>query len=230
MKKEKLSFLAGIGVTLVVAIGAVLAVTMALKSNTLSPVAPNVPQVKPRAEEPATTAACGLSFTVAAAPVLVCNSDCATSADCPNELACVNGRCRNTACTAQADCKCPPPPKVCNDTCTVKEECSSGMTCAGGRCRNLACITSESCVCPTPVVYPPAPVTPKPPAEVATHMACRNRACVTVSGAGADTCSSDVSCQPAVVSQPIPESGVELPTLLTIIGGVGLVIVGLLVL
>lgn len=84
-----------------------------------------------------------------------CNTACTTSAGCPSDLACINGRCRNPSCSDRADCKCPPPKKACNDTCTVNSDCESQYICAGGNCRNPACITEPTCVC-----KPPPPPTP----------------------------------------------------------------------
>ncbi len=163
-----------------------------------------------------------------------CNSTCQSSADCPNDLACSTGRCRNPSCVDQTGCKCPPPPKVCNETCTVNSECMSGFICAGGNCRNPSCITQPSCTCPPPVSYVPPTPTPTPapaPAPIVyTHKTCQNNACVTVNGRANDTCTSDVSCQPKATPPPIPKSGVELPTILTILGGVAMLAIGLIAL
>lgn len=59
------SFLVGAIVTIVLVGGVALAVVAALKMNTTNPVAPTVPQIKPRAEGPAITPACSLTFTIA---------------------------------------------------------------------------------------------------------------------------------------------------------------------
>lgn len=54
---------------LVAALGVIAVVTaLRLSQNPTQPVAPNVPQITPHAQAPATTAACTLTFTVAAPP------------------------------------------------------------------------------------------------------------------------------------------------------------------
>ncbi|MBI3888154.1 PKD domain-containing protein, partial [Candidatus Microgenomates bacterium] len=186
-----------------------------------------------------------------------CDTQCTSSSDCPSDLTCSSGKCRKSACVSQSDCKCPVPPKVCNDTCLKTEECGGGLICAGGNCRNSACITQPSCACPPPRPVcntqcsnsgdcpsnlacvdgrcrnaacsdSSTCVCPRP---VSYHKSCNvNHACVTVTGAGADTCTSDASCQPIAPPPPIPKSGVELPTILTIVGGVALLAIGLLAL
>ncbi len=316
MNRNLKSFVIGAFLTVFI-VGVIFAVW---KMSQPGPIAPNVPQIKPRASEPTTTAACGLTFTVAEIPVLKCdsvksdptdtnigisdkrtltvsgsggtgtlkytwtasggslsattgssvtwtapasfansknftvsasvtddsgtlvtsdackltfnynsscNSACQSSSECPNDLACSSGRCRNPACVDQSGCKCPPPPKVCNETCTVNADCQSQYICAGGNCRNPSCITQPSCTCPPPA--PVVPVTPVTPV-VYTHKVCQNNACVTVNGRANDTCTSDVSCQPKATPPPIPKSGVELPTILTILGGVALLAIGLIAL
>lgn len=115
----------------------------------------------------------------------------------------------------------PLPPKpatlVCNSDCTDSSQCPSSMACSNGKCRNPSCIAQTDCICPPPVV------------TQQTHKECRNYACVVVNGAGANTCSSDVTCKPAAVAPKIPESGVSLPTILGIVGGFGLLLLGILV-
>lgn len=163
--------------------------------------------------------------------VRVCNSQCSVKEECPSGMTCAGGNCRNLSCITETSCVCPPPTPptppppptpptpttpVCNSTCTTSANCPNDMACSNGRCRNPSCTTVASCVCPAPV---------------GTHLECLNRACVIVNGAGQDTCTSDVSCQPAATPPPIPKSGVDLPTIGLIVGGLAtLVIAGLLVL
>ena len=122
----------------------------------------------------------------------------------------------------------PPPSKlpalVCNSDCTDSSQCPSSMACSNGKCRNPSCVVQADCVCPPPpvVMPPPAPTTQ-------THRECRNYACVVVNGSGENTCNSDVTCKPAAVAPKIPESGVSLPTILGIVGGFGLLLLGILV-
>lgn len=37
-----------------------------------------------------------------------CNSECVNNADCPSDLVCSSGRCRNEECTGESDCTCSP--------------------------------------------------------------------------------------------------------------------------
>lgn len=148
-------------------------------------------------------------------PAQVCGSSCNSKTGCPQGLGCVNGVCRNVSCPTEPSCSCPAPSATCNSACTDSSQCPSNLACSNGFCRNPSCTTQTDCVCP-------------PPAAPQTHKACQNNACVTVSGAGPDTCTSDVSCRPKAVAPPIPESGIELPTILGIVGGTGLLLIGLL--
>lgn len=159
----------------------------------------------------------------------VCNSGCGDTNECPSGMVCSKGHCRNPECVDSENCAC----KVCNARCTTKEECGSDMTCAGGNCRNPSCITQPSCTCPPPVTYvptqPPARVITVTPTPALTHRACSsNYTCVTVTGAGQDTCTSDASCRPIAAPVPVPKAGVELPTIAVILGGVVLLAIGLL--
>lgn len=61
-----------------------------------------------------------------------------------------------------------------------------------------------------------------------THKVCADNACKVVEGAGSDQCENDVMCQPATTPQPIPVAGVELPTILSAIGGLILLIGGII--
>lgn len=61
-----------------------------------------------------------------------------------------------------------------------------------------------------------------------SHKECRNRACITVNGAGKDTCTSDVSCQPKAVAPPIPQSGNTFLTIAGIVTGLGILGLGFL--
>jgi hypothetical protein len=170
----------------------------------------------------ATNANCQTTLTYTAARV--CGSACGSDTDCPTGLGCVGGYCRNKSCSDRADCVCVTPPTVgCNSSCTSSANCQASLACVGGYCRNPSCTDRADCVCP---VTPPAPPTPSP----ATHRECRDYACVTVSGAGADTCTSDASCRPAPTPPPIPPSGVALPTIVVLLGGAALALLGLLVL
>lgn len=159
-------------------------------------------------------------------PVAGCNSGCNSKSGCPSGLGCVNGQCRNANCPTESGCSCPQVSPSCNGDCTDSSQCPTSMACASGKCRNPSCTSQIGCVCPTTPTPSPTP-TPTPTPQ--THQECRNNACVVVTGAGTDTCTSDVSCRPVAVAPKIPVSGVELPTILGIIGGAGLLLLGFLV-
>ncbi|MBI4099866.1 PKD domain-containing protein [Candidatus Microgenomates bacterium] len=74
MSGRSKTIIAGVFFSLIVLVGAVVAVLTAFKQNTTAPVAPTVPQVTPHAQEPATTAACKLGFTVATPSSAICDS------------------------------------------------------------------------------------------------------------------------------------------------------------
>ncbi|MEK7504640.1 MAG: hypothetical protein AAB550_04050, partial [Patescibacteria group bacterium] len=145
---------------------------------------------------PGTTAACSTQFTVLAlvptssptpigasttptptptprptptptpTPVTGCNYTCIANTDCPSDLICYSGFCRNPQCSNATNCSCsqptptptprptPTPVPFCNTSCTGNTDCPSSMICYSGSCRNPSCVTSSSCVCtvtgPTP--------------------------------------------------------------------------------
>ena len=128
-----------------------------------TPVAPNVPQVTPKASEPACTLTFNLATpttTVTVTPVPKgCNDSCSVNADCTDGRVCSGGNCRNSSCTDQSDCTCETTTKNCNESCSVNADCSSGLVCTNGNCRNTSCTDQSDCTCeqagntPTPTVY-----------------------------------------------------------------------------
>lgn len=91
-------------------------------------------------------------------------------------------------------------------------------------------------VTPTPSISPSVTQTPTPtttPGKSAfRHKTCQNNSCVEVDCSPSDkpcdsSCSSDVSCQPAAVVPETPKAGGTIPTIMTIMGGAGLLILGL---
>lgn len=309
------AIIVGIFFSLVILIGAVVAVLIALKQNTQNPVAPTVPQIKPHAESPVTTAACTVTFTVVSPQNAVCDSLTAdqTSGNVPlavnfvltghampggsivnykfnfgdgsapvgqstgkishtfvseggfvvkgsvvdnlGNMAGDSGNCQVTITPGRVTYKykkCEPglgTSKVCKEEdCVPKGTPCSGLSscqadsdcqpkyqhrvCLGSSCSLVdcsppttqcvdSCTSNASCV---PTVY----VTP--PLVTATHKECRNLSCITVTGTGQNTCSSDVSCQPIAAAPPVPKSGNTVATLGIIVLGVGALVVGLLVL
>jgi len=153
-----------------------------------TPVAPNVPQVTPKAAEPA----CTLSFNLATptptdaiTPTITntptetpantntptpthtvgCNNGCTVNADCDNGLVCSDGYCRNGSCTEQTDCTCnqaqaTPTPVLsdCNSGCTVNADCSNGLVCIDNSCRNASCTEKTNCSCDVAAATPKTPV------------------------------------------------------------------------
>jgi len=155
------------------------------------------------------------------APLKLCNDTCTVKEECASGMTCAGGNCRNVSCINEPSCVCQPAAVVCNSACTSSADCPSNLACTSGRCRNPSCTTATNCVCF--VVSPPTP-------PVQSHKACRNQACVAVTGAGVDTCTSDVSCRPVAVAPPKPQPGMALPTVVLTVVGVGLLFVGLLAL
>ncbi len=150
-----------------------------------------------------------------------CENYACKQEDCvPNSTDCSS----QSTCQGDSDCQPKYQHKVCLGSSCSSVDCSPPTT----RCSN-SCNTSADCVSAPPVVVTPPPVTP-PPVAQATHRECRNRACVVVTGAGTDSCTSDVSCQPAAAPPPIPRSGNTAATIGGIVLGVGAVVVGLLIL
>lgn len=138
--------------------------------------------------------------------------------------------CENNACVSHS---CNPSNKPCdqliscqtNFDCriiTYKHNVCLGATCSSVECSPATAPCADSCFanadCGTAIVTPTA------------HKECRNNACVVVAGAGANTCTSDVSCQPKAVAPPIPPSGSTEITIGSIILGAGALVLGLLLL
>src|SRR3990167_9429093 len=102
-----------------------LAVMVFLTSQQLSkktPVAPTVPEVAPQAVAPACTLTFALSSPTptptitptsspgpSPTPISQCNAICASDSECPSNLTCSDGACRNSSCTDEVDCSCTPP-------------------------------------------------------------------------------------------------------------------------
>lgn len=134
--------------------------------------------------------------------------------------------CQNNACVTQT---CNPATTPCPGltTCQLNSDCAAKIyqhkVCLGSACTTVSCsppTTQCADSCSTN-----ADCSPSAPQ---THKECRNNACVTVSGAGTDTCTSDVSCQPKATPPPIPKSGNTALTIGGLVLGIGAVAVGLL--
>lgn len=242
---------AGIFFSVFVLIGAAVAVIVAFKQNTEKPVAPTVPQISPLAAEPATTVACALTFKVEGPPTYKyktcgvginnarvckeedCNpktADCSSRSTCSTDADCQTNSyrvCENNACVSRA---CNPANKPCDSltSCQTDFDCRAitykHAVCLGQSCKSVDCSPpTQPCdsLCKNNVdcgYVPP------------THKECRNRACVVVTGAGVDKCTSDVTCQPPAALPTIPRSGNAAATIGAIVLGVGAVIAGLLIL
>ncbi|KKU88770.1 MAG: hypothetical protein UY16_C0002G0042 [Candidatus Gottesmanbacteria bacterium GW2011_GWA2_47_9] len=162
------------------------------KLTTTKPVAPTVPQVTPKAAEPA----CTLTFTIATptptptatptptptpTPNPTCGGSCGSNGQCPTDHTCSGDKCVLSAClqsgvTCSTD-KCtriyptptPTPSQVrasCNNTCSVNTDCASGLVCLDSACRNPSCTEKTNCQCDVAAgttPIPTAPPTPKVP-------------------------------------------------------------------
>jgi len=124
--------------------------------------------------------------------VAYCNDDIlATVKDEPNPP--THGECQNQACVqveGEGDSEC-----------TNDSQCSYG-TCSDESCQIVACDTGN---CKTSCVDD---IDCKEKTE--THLSCQNQACVVVSGAGADQCSTNSDCSVLSSSAPIaqvPDTG-----------------------
>lgn len=269
--------------SLVVLIGAAVAVLVAFKQNTEKPVAPTVPQVTPQAATPSATPACTLAFTVAAAQEVVCDSLelNPTSGDSPlTTTLTLTGHTNGggsivnykfdfgdgTAPVGQVGNKITHTYASqgnyivkgtvtddkgntaggignCLKTLEVVTKTYKYNVCANNACKQQDCVPKgtpcsglSTCQkdddCKLKVISPPPPPPPPlpPAATQPTHKECRNRSCIVVTGAGTDSCTSDVSCQPIAAPPPIPKAGNTMATLGAIILGVGALIAGILIL
>lgn len=129
--------------------------------------------------------------------------------------------CRNNACVVVSGAG--------TDTCTADVSCQQTTyqhkVCLGNACSSVQCSPATSPCADSCSTNADCGMTVS-----TSHRECRNNACVVVTGAGADTCTSDVSCQPQAVAPPIPPSGSVEITIGSIILGAGALIVGLLLL
>jgi hypothetical protein len=105
------------------------------KLTTKKPVAPTVPQVTPKASEPA----CTLTFTIATPTSTMTETPTQTPTSTPN-------------------------PASCNDSCTVDTDCTSGLICSANLCLNPSCTGDTDCICPTPTQTPTPTNSPSPTA------------------------------------------------------------------
>ena len=207
-----------IGILLLTAVLGVTVFLTVMKLNTTEPVAPTAPQSKPQAA----TAACTVEFkitvntpTPTVTPPAQCNGECTTNAQCPSEMVCSSGRCRNPQCTGEDDCSCPgttvtptvtptaTPVLQCNGDCSSNAQCPASMVCSSGKCRNAQCTGETDCNCPGPTVTPSNTPTPTTPI---------------VQG-------------PTNTPGPrpeVPEAGTFLPTAIIVVGGLAILAIGLL--
>jgi len=154
-----------------------------------TPVAPNVPQVTPKAAEPACTLSFNLTTptpTSETTPTITntptetpqntptntptptttvgCNSSCEVNADCNSGLVCSDGNCRNGSCTDQTDCSCD---QAGNTPTPVLSDCNSGCTVNADCSKGLVCIDNScrnaSCTEKTNCSCDVAIATPKTP-------------------------------------------------------------------
>lgn len=90
----------------------------------------------------------------------VCNAKCLegnNGNDCPVDMTCYQGRCRNPICFSAVDCRCPLPSitptptkaaaAACQGICTITADCVNGLSCENGVCVNPACMATSTCVC-----------------------------------------------------------------------------------
>lgn len=104
--------------------------------------------------------------TATPTPVPACNDACTDDSACSGGMKCLEGFCRNPACSEETDCSCPvpttPPKAICNEECSVNSDCSSGLICSEGVCRRSSCVEETDCTCAVTVVEP-TPTTAKLP-------------------------------------------------------------------
>jgi hypothetical protein len=134
--------------------------------------------------------------------------------------------CQNNACVTVSGAGTDNCPNNCQPT-TYQHKVCLGNSCSSVQCSPATSPCADTCSTNADCGTTTTTVTPTPPAP-STHRECRNNACVSISGAGTDTCTSDVSCQPVAVAPPIPKSGSTEITIGSIILGAGAIIVGLL--
>lgn len=112
------------------------------KLRQTTPVAPTVPQVSPKAAEPA----CTLTFTVAVAtPTPTTPGPSPTPTPTPEPSPTPTNTPAPTA---------TPAPVGCNNSCSNDGGCQSGLVCSAGFCRNPSCTSQSSCNCPQPTATP----------------------------------------------------------------------------
>lgn len=218
-----------------------------------TPVAPTVPQVEPKAVEPA----CTFSFTLevpTASPTPTTTgapSATPTSTGVPTATPTSTTAPTATPTVTKAPSATPttPPPASCNETCTQDSDCVSGLICLlpDGVCRNSQCSDETDCSCPSATATPRPTVTHKPTATPVPPAACNTICNVTadcesgltcVDGACRNpSCTSETDCvcniaqgaSPTAPPAPqVPVSGV--PSILgisAVIGGVLLLLIGL---
>ncbi len=188
--------------------GTAVLTAMRLAQNPEKPVAPTVPQVTPQAAAPTTTAACGLTFTVAANPSAV---NCRGVSVSPNNLSvAVGGETRTLTASASggvapvtfswaetstgADKGTLSSLSGSTVTWTAPASPSASQTWTFAATARDAQNQTDSTDCVVTLTFSPVPVY--------QHKACQNNACVSVDCSPSntpctDTCANDTSCQPA---------------------------------
>ncbi len=159
-------------------------------------------------------------------PALQCDSTCTSTAQCPSGLVCdtASKKCRNQSCLTQTNCVCPPVLQ-CNSSCVTNSDCPSGLSCNsiyGNKCRNASCVDRNDCNC---VKTSSCNSRCENNSDCPSDLTCSDHYCRRPACRG----ESDCVCK-APPPPPVPQSGNNLPTVITGAAGLGLLILGLLAL
>lgn len=153
------------------------------------------------------------------------SNKCTTDAQCAQTFK--RNVCENNACVSK---DCPTPGVDCSrsDDCKQNSDCGITQTYKHNICQNNACVSVDCSPNTSPCSSSCSSNADCAPSQPQTHRQCVNQACQVVAGAGADTCTSDVSCRPAATPPPIPQTGSTEMTIGAILIGAGVVALGAL--
>jgi hypothetical protein len=133
----------------------------------------------------------------------------------------------------------PTPLYLCDSECTTNSQCPSGLICSANRCRNASCVDRNNCVCtiPTPTPTPMyvcdsvcSSSSQCPPGLVCDSNRCRNPNCVDRNNCQCVTMTPTPTPYITVTPPPVPQSGWEVPTIVTTVGGALLLLIAKLLL
>lgn len=196
-----------IGILIVVVLLAVSAVVIALRlqQSGTSPVAPNAPESKPKAQENEQLPNNPLELTFTVSSNAETGGTGATPTPSPRPTASPTpapGSATATPTPTPTSAASAGAPNSCNGTCGSNSNCIAGFVCSGGFCRNPSCTAQTDCTC-----------------------AASGASATSAPKGGSGLIAQAKTPTPAPAA--LPKAGVEIPSVMAVLGGIAVLFLGL---